>query len=70
MRLRSDFLLRNAASDSDHRIVRKFCTTTITIIFSWIGWWLGDKIGLMTAFILSMIGMGIGIYVGKRLMEF
>lgn len=32
-----------------------------------IGWWIGDRIGLMTAFILSTIATGIGLYAGRRI---
>ena len=32
-----------------------------------LGWWLGSFIGIMTAFILSMVGTGFGIYVGARM---
>jgi len=38
-----------------------------TTIFGGIGWWLGERVGIMTAFIVSMIGTGVGIYVGRRL---
>jgi hypothetical protein len=31
------------------------------------GWWVGDHIGLMTAFTFSMIGTGFGMYAGRRL---
>ena len=31
------------------------------------GWWLRDRAGMMTAFILSEIGTAIGVYVGRRL---
>jgi hypothetical protein len=31
-----------------------------------IGWWLGDRVGMMTAFIVSMVGTGVGIYAGRR----
>jgi hypothetical protein len=37
-----------------------------TTIFSGIGWWLGARHGIMTAFFVSMIGTGVGIYVGRR----
>lgn len=43
-----------------------FITTTIG---SAIGWWLGAKIGVMTAFVLSMIGFGLGIYYGRKAAE-
>ncbi len=32
-----------------------------------IGWWIGDLVGLMTAFILSTIASGIGLYAGRRI---
>jgi hypothetical protein len=31
------------------------------------GWFLGAKVGFMTAFMLSIVGTGIGIYYGRRL---
>jgi hypothetical protein len=31
------------------------------------GWWLGARVGMMTAFILSVIGTAIGVYVGRRI---
>ena len=34
-----------------------------------IGWWLGEPVGMMTAFMLSMVGTGLGIYFGKKLAE-
>jgi len=32
-----------------------------------IGWWIGDLVGFMTAFILSTIASGIGLYAGRRI---
>jgi hypothetical protein len=34
-----------------------------------IGWWAGAPVGTMTAFMLSIVGTGIGIYFGKRLAD-
>jgi hypothetical protein len=31
-----------------------------------IGWWAGERVGLMTAFFVSMVGTGLGIYAGMR----
>jgi hypothetical protein len=31
-----------------------------------VGWWIGDQVGMMTAFIVSIVGTGVGIYLGKR----
>jgi hypothetical protein len=30
-----------------------------------IGWWAGARAGMMTAFVLSMVGTGGGIYLGR-----
>jgi uncharacterized membrane protein YeaQ/YmgE (transglycosylase-associated protein family) len=32
-----------------------------------VAWWAGAHVGLMTAFVLSTIGSGAGMYVGRRL---
>lgn len=32
----------------------------------WTGWWLGEQVGLMTAFMLSIIGSAGGIYFARR----
>jgi hypothetical protein len=32
----------------------------------WLGWWLGAWISLFTAFIISMIGTGVGLYLTRR----
>jgi hypothetical protein len=34
---------------------------------SYTGWWLGGHAGMMTAFVLSMIGTGAGLYYGRRI---
>lgn len=31
-----------------------------------VGWWLGEKIGVMTAFFLSVLGTAIAVYYAKR----
>lgn len=36
-------------------------------IFSAIGWWLGAKVGFMTAFFLSGLGSIVGIIVGWKI---
>lgn len=36
---------------------------------SYVGWWLGAFVGVMTAFIVSMVGTGIGIYAGRRVAQ-
>jgi hypothetical protein len=36
-------------------------------IFGWIGWKLGDRFGLMTAYFSSVAGSLVGVYVGSRI---
>ena len=36
---------------------------------SYAGWWLGAHFGFMTAFMLSTVGMGAGIYGGRRIAQ-
>jgi hypothetical protein len=31
------------------------------------GWWAGERVGFMTAFCVSMVGTGLGLYWGRRL---
>ena len=32
-----------------------------------VGWWLGGFVGTVTAFTVSMVGTGVGLYYGRRL---
>ena len=32
-----------------------------------VGWWLGARIGMMTAFVVSTLGTGVGMYAGRRI---
>lgn len=34
-----------------------------------VGWWLGSYVGLMTAFSISTVGLGVGIWAGRKLSE-
>ena len=34
-----------------------------------LGWWLGSPVGLMTSFLISMLGTGVGMYVGFRIAQ-
>ena len=34
---------------------------------SMFGWWIGAHIGFMTAFFVSILGTGIGLYSGRRM---
>jgi hypothetical protein len=35
-----------------------------------IGWWLGARIGFMTAFIVSTVFTGVGIYAANRIARY
>ncbi len=36
------------------------------ILGSALGWWIGARIGFMTAFFLSILGTGAGLFYGTR----
>lgn len=33
----------------------------------WIGWGLGERFGLFTAFMLSLVGTAVGVYAANRI---
>jgi hypothetical protein len=35
-----------------------------------LGWWAGARAGMFTAFVLSMVGTGVGLYLGRRMAEY
>ncbi len=45
----------------------KMLVMVCSTIFSALGWYAGESFGIFTAFIVSMVGTGIGIYVGRQL---
>lgn len=47
--------------------VKKILILVGTTVGSSIGWWLGAYAGTMTAYMLSMVGLGIGMWVGARM---
>ncbi len=53
--------------------MRKLIVGTSSTVASYIGWALGAPFGTMTAFMVSMVGTGLGIYLGiqlnKRLLD-
>lgn len=57
------------ASSRSHQwlAMNKLCIFIGVMVFSWMGWWLGAKIGTMTGFALSSIGSVVGVYVGWRI---
>jgi hypothetical protein len=47
--------------------MNKFCIFVGMTVFGLIRWWIGDRIGFMTGFVLSGIGSIVGVYVGWRI---
>lgn len=46
--------------------MKKICILIGSTAGGAIGWWMGEKVGIMTAFMISMVGTGIGMYAGFR----
>lgn len=47
--------------------MNKFVIWTGMSIGGSIGWWLGSMVGIMTAFVLSVVGTAFGLYAARRL---
>ncbi|HET9797982.1 MAG TPA: hypothetical protein VFP90_08335 [Gemmatimonadaceae bacterium] len=46
--------------------MRKIFIFVGATIGSYVGWALGARAGVMTAYMLSMVGTGVGMYAGHR----
>jgi len=40
-----------------------------TTIVSAVGWWLGSMVGMTTAFVLSVVGFGVGMWLGRKVVR-
>ena len=49
------------------RLLMKLLIAATSTVGSAVGWWLGESFGLMTAFLLSIIGLGVGIWGGRQI---
>ena len=50
--------------------MNRFVTSFCSFLFATAGWWLGEQVGgIFTAFVVSMVGTGIGIYIGKKVIS-
>lgn len=49
--------------------MRKLVAFISTTIGSGLGWWIGAPFGIMTAFIVSILGTALGLYVGYKLLD-
>jgi hypothetical protein len=38
-----------------------------SMLGGWMGWVLGDRFGIMTAFFLSLVGTAVGVYLARRI---
>lgn len=47
--------------------MQKLLSLMLVSLGGWLGWWLGARAGMMTAFVLSMIGVGLGLYAARLL---
>lgn len=47
--------------------MNKICIFVGITVFGWIGWWLGDRFGLTAAYLISLLGSLVGVYVGWRI---
>ena len=49
--------------------MQKLLTMLAMTIGGYVGWILGAPIGTFTAFVLSMVGTGAGVYAARRFAE-
>ncbi len=50
--------------------MNKLVVSLCSFLAASVGWWLGEQVGgIFTAFTISMIGTGLGIYAGKRVVN-
>ncbi len=49
--------------------MKKLMVMLGTTVGSGIGWWLGADVGIMTAFMLSMVGFGVGMWGAAKLAQ-
>lgn len=47
-------------------LLNRLLIALCTFVLGSLGWYIGERVGLFTAFALSMVGTGAGIYVGRR----
>jgi hypothetical protein len=49
--------------------MEKLFMIILTTVGSGVGWWAGSKIGFMSAFALSIVGTGLGLYLSRRIIR-
>lgn len=61
------YMRRPALTLTQDLAVKKLLVFMGTTLGSSLGWWLGGAGGIMGSFILSMVGLGAGMYFGAQL---
>jgi uncharacterized protein YcfJ len=47
----------------------KWIVLVSTTVGSAVGWWIGARFGMMTGYVLSVVGLAAGVWYGRRLAE-
>jgi hypothetical protein len=47
--------------------MEKLLVMLVSTVASAAGWWLGAHVGLMTAFLVSIVGLAVGVWGGRQL---
>lgn len=47
----------------------KLLITCSTFVLGSLGWYAGEPFGMFMAFVVSMIGTGVGVYLGRKLAD-
>lgn len=47
--------------------MEKLLVMVISTLGSAAGWWVGAHVGMMTAFLCSIVGLAIGVWAGRRM---
>ena len=49
--------------------MEKLLILLTTTVLGTIGWWAGELVGLFTAFMLSIVGTAVGVYLGRKIAQ-
>lgn len=50
-------------------LVSKIIAIMGSMVGGYAGWWAGAFVGVMTAFFLSVVGTGLGVYAARRMAQ-
>jgi hypothetical protein len=63
----AELLSPPARCSNKGQAMNKLLAILLATLGGWLGWWLGAFLGTATGFMLSLVGMGIGLYLGRRM---